>query len=133
MRISDLSSDVCSSDLRGHRRRQWRFASCGRRGLADGALELIVVQLVPIDVCEAVEIPPGAFLFYQVRPPGREHPQLWHGDGDVQQSPELSSARACPSRRRASARRAPGRSAEHTSELPSLMRLSYAVLCLKKH
>src|SRR3546814_15064147 len=74
--------------------------SCGRRGLADGALELIVVQLVPIDVCEAVEIPPGAFLFYQVRPPGREHPQLWHGDGDVQQSPELSSARACPSRRR---------------------------------
>src|SRR3546814_12423803 len=82
MRISDLSSDVCSSDLRGHRRRQWRFASCGRRGLADGALELIVVQLVPIDVCEAVELPPGAFLFYQVRPPGREHPQLWHGDGD---------------------------------------------------
>src|SRR3546814_10080521 len=30
------------------------------------------------------------------------------------------------------ARRAPGRSEEHTSELQSLMRISYAVFCLKK-
>src|SRR3546814_1674484 len=29
-------------------------------------------------------------------------------------------------------RRAPGRSEEHTSELQSLMRISYAVFCLKK-
>src|SRR3546814_8315618 len=28
--------------------------------------------------------------------------------------------------------RRPGRSEEHTSELPSLMRISYAVFCLKK-
>src|SRR3546814_4891015 len=28
--------------------------------------------------------------------------------------------------------RAPARSEEHTSELPSLMRISYAVFCLKK-
>src|SRR3546814_5505551 len=35
-----------------------------------------------------------------------------------------------PSARRAAARR--GRSEEHTSELQSLMRISYAVFCLKK-
>src|SRR3546814_3202920 len=33
---------------------------------------------------------------------------------------------------RASASREAGRSEEHTSELQSLMRISYAVLCLKK-
>src|SRR3546814_6047343 len=35
-------------------------------------------------------------------------------------------------RRRQRARPAGGRSEEHTSELQSLMRISYAVLCLKK-
>src|SRR3546814_8390190 len=34
--------------------------------------------------------------------------------------------------RRASAETRPGRSEEHTSELQSLMRISYAVFCLKK-
>src|SRR3546814_8424256 len=33
----------------------------------------------------------------------------------------------------ASMARAPGRSEEHTSELQSLMRISYAVFCLKKN
>src|SRR3546814_5567860 len=33
---------------------------------------------------------------------------------------------------RLSAQRGPGRSEEHTSELQSLMRISYAVFCLKK-
>src|SRR3546814_3889192 len=48
--------------------------------------------------------------------------------------PQVSGAAACPSGRvrfpvrRASARR----SEEHTSELQSLMRISYAVFCLKK-
>src|SRR3546814_1404715 len=35
-------------------------------------------------------------------------------------------------RRRRNRRRAVGRSEEHTSELQSLMRISYAVFCLKK-
>src|SRR3546814_9490838 len=34
--------------------------------------------------------------------------------------------------RRGALRRLPGRSEEHTSELQSLMRISYAVFCLKK-
>src|SRR3546814_2592305 len=37
-----------------------------------------------------------------------------------------------PDRLRCDAARAPGRSEEHTSELQSLMRISYAVFCLKK-
>src|SRR3546814_1337281 len=37
-----------------------------------------------------------------------------------------------PQLRRAGARRGRGRSEEHTSELPSLMRISYAVFCLTK-
>src|SRR3546814_1186285 len=38
------------------------------------------------------------------------------------------SRRICPSHRRQTS----GRSEEHTSELQSLMRISYAVFCLKK-
>src|SRR3546814_7025222 len=51
--------------------------------------------------------------------------------------PALAALRMPPSRRAmssrvASSRRAPMRSEEHTSELQSLMRNSYAVFCLKK-
>src|SRR3546814_2177004 len=45
------------------------------------------------------------------------------------------SGRRCPRRRSGRsghARRRGGRSEEHTSELQSLMRISYAVFCLKK-
>src|SRR3546814_9258066 len=40
--------------------------------------------------------------------------------------------RACNSHRSPRSGRAAGRSEEHTSELQSLMRISYAVFCLKK-
>src|SRR3546814_14431640 len=39
---------------------------------------------------------------------------------------------ALPARREAYRAAEPGRSEEHTSELQSLMRISYAVFCLKK-
>src|SRR3546814_6055965 len=47
----------------------------------------------------------------------------------------LHACRQPPPRRagqRAASARSHGRSEEHTSELPSLMRISYAVFCLKK-
>src|SRR3546814_4329151 len=48
-------------------------------------------------------------------------------------SPRPGSARRCGGSRRAGARRCGARrSEEHTSELQSLMRISYAVFCLKK-
>src|SRR3546814_6850983 len=77
MRISDWSSDVCSSDL-------------------------------------------------AIMPPFRPHPMADEGGTD--------EAQACcsqnPISRAAETIRA--RSEEHTSELQSLMRISYAVFCLKK-
>src|SRR3546814_8184186 len=74
MRISDWSSDVCSSDLPGHRARDPRRARPAR------------------------------------------HPR---------------AARQCRGEA-GRAQRPDARSEEHTSELQSLMRISYAVFCLKK-
>src|SRR3546814_3960954 len=45
---------------------------------------------------------------------------------------DLPRARHAPPRSRHRARTALARSEEHTSELQSLMRISYAVFCLKK-
>src|SRR3546814_4597014 len=45
---------------------------------------------------------------------------------------QADRARSSPHRLRARPRRLPFRSEEHTSELQSLMRISYAVFCLKK-
>src|SRR3546814_7601338 len=109
MRISDWSSDVCSSDLRClleslHRRHQafrlavpdpelhaWLAARDGLRVLrverGDG--------LVDVALNQVGEIPFLAFLHL------------------------VRVLAAC-------------RSEEHTSELQSLMRISYAVFCLKK-
>src|SRR3546814_8523495 len=105
MRISDWSSDVCSSDLdklsharTAHMATAWR---CLDRG-------------VGVEPCR---------------------PLHWrsHGTGTLQSL--LVPARFCVSDRDPTRhRRLPfgPRSEEHTSELQSLMRTSYAVLCLKK-
>src|SRR3546814_9783255 len=54
------------------------------------------------------------------------------GEGDRRQASEIrEEPRRDQARRRAGARRC-ARSEEHTSELQSLMRISYAVFCLKK-
>src|SRR3546814_1610069 len=47
-------------------------------------------------------------------------------------APKQSPARAAHTTRKAEQRLAEPRSEEHTSELQSLMRISYAVFCLKK-
>src|SRR3546814_1355183 len=44
----------------------------------------------------------------------------------------LGGRRACDGQGRAGGQRSAQRSEEHTSELQSLMRISYAVFCLKK-
>src|SRR3546814_1242850 len=86
MRISDWSSDVCSSDLARARPRHGR----GRRRS---------VRSPPQDGCDSGRRP------------------AWKG-------PACRTAGRIPGGRR--------RSEEHTSELQSLMRISYAVFCLKK-
>src|SRR3546814_4773443 len=121
MRISDWSSDVCSSDLVGQRRGLQR---ADRGAVGD--------------------------LMYRRR---MDAPAQGQGDGnhrdrgDGGQAPGQVGLRPARSRRehqrpgvqggsfatgeRATGRRRP-RSEEHTSELQSLMRISYDVFCLKK-
>src|SRR3546814_4645462 len=123
MRISDWSSDVCSSDLcRGFCR-----TGAGRaHGLA----------------CDRIGWPQGAFVgrgaLAQYRVPVQivarcfGHPD--HGRALGWRSAAGASLAWLPDRRAlatgSQARLA--RSEEHTSELQSLMRISYAVFCLKK-
>src|SRR3546814_9550228 len=101
MRISDWSSDVCSSDLTTA---WWR--SCARRATRwSGSARPVRTGKRPGD-CDAV---PGSV--YSVRASARRR----------------RIARPVPH-----ARAMTTRSEEHTSELQSLMRISYAVFCLKK-
>src|SRR3546814_3955696 len=72
----------------------------------------------------------------------REHPQAAEGDrgpggGGARRSERRVRGPARPAdrerrQRGAARRRGEARSEEHTSELQSLMRISYAVFCLKK-
>src|SRR3546814_2035628 len=96
MRISDWSSDVCSSDLQidAHIRSQ-QIDRCR----AVGCLDRPIAQL--------------AEQFADEQP---------HDRIVVDQQHRFARAR----------RRCRPRSEEHTSELQSLMRISYAVFCLKK-
>src|SRR3546814_2257197 len=93
MRISDWSSDVCSSDLHDDRTLD---------ATTDGG---------------------GAGNVRRARPGARHR----HGADPDQGHRRL---RGCA--REHADRLRPGRSEEHTSELQSLMRISYAVFCLKK-
>src|SRR3546814_1100791 len=93
MRISDWSSDVCSSDLRLQHRRRRRF---GREQLQ--------------------RVGPGR----QCRERLRRRREARHR----QQAGVLGGADHAG---------VGMRSEEHTSELQSLMRISYAVFCLKKN
>src|SRR3546814_10835766 len=92
MRISDWSSDVCSSDLREDR-----------------------LALVPLN------FPSGRTAICHLR-------RLREVDR-ANRTGQRAAIGAAIGNRRA---RLIGRSEEHTSELQSLMRNSYAVFCLKK-
>src|SRR3546814_5872101 len=109
MRISDWSSDVCSSDLRDD-------AFEGRqRDEPPGQRAGVAVQLLPGD---------GEILarVHSVSHSFRGH--SFRGTND--------DATPAEARRAILEIRLALRSEEHTSELQSLMRISYAVFCLKK-
>src|SRR3546814_7861432 len=92
MRISDWSSDVCSSDLR----RSWLQPTCSQ---------------------------PWAGPPYSSRSRrfagGHSHAAIVQSRSVGSRTAQCATARSI-------------RSEEHTSELQSLMRISYAVFCLKK-
>src|SRR3546814_8630986 len=117
MRISDWSSDVCSSDLRidirpSRQRARYgldRFQArtkTGDRFLV--AFQLTIGKIGDLKICDTAEGGPC-----ELRP----HLAL-AGIGCDKEQPGGGVQLA--------------RSEEHTSELQSLMRISYAVFCLKK-
>src|SRR3546814_3636632 len=102
MRISDWSSDVCSSDLLfGHEKGAFTGATLRKQGL--------------------VETAQGGTLFLDEI-------------GDVPLAMQVKLLRLIESGtyRRVGGVETLHRSEEHTSELQSLMRTSYAVFCLNK-
>src|SRR3546814_4884944 len=114
MRISDWSSDVCSSDLPLNVMDQ-RWPNVTSRRFVESAAALQLPRTADFNGPSN-----EGFGLYQVTQTGGER---W------------SAARAYidPLRGRANfAIRTGARSEEHTSELQSLMRISYAVFCLKK-
>src|SRR3546814_3547500 len=98
MRISDWSSDVCSSDLGLPRERRASALSASQLGFL-GRLSR------------------RTWAFFEDFVTDADH---WLPPDNIQEHPSLLVARRT------------SRSEEHTSELQSLMRISYAVFCLKK-
>src|SRR3546814_3449420 len=131
MRISDGSADVCSSDLRAVELRRGhhlfeadRIAEDGERivrrmaarlhrdfgeGLILGAITLLIVAAAAAEELRR----PWRFFVLALNIMGDTGEALHRGLAVVKDIAER-------------------RSEEHTSELQSLMRISYAVFCLKK-
>src|SRR3546814_8313597 len=127
MRISDWSSDVCSSDLsrRGEiaDRRQQAFFSESFHQMVEAAVHL--AEHVVLRDAHILEEQLGGVLRFQ--------PHL----GEIAAALEAFHAALDDEQREAvrivGMRLGGDRSEEHTSELQSLMRISYAVFCLKKN
>src|SRR3546814_3469816 len=115
MRISDWSSDVCSSDLPGiesiDAARDWN------QRLPDAQVEMIH------DRGEWSIFPTWSMPKFHIVRDGKviETVKGWPRSPASNRQPLIDALR-----------RAGLRSEEHTSELQSLMRISYAVFCLKK-
>src|SRR3546814_1348063 len=109
MRISDWSSDVCSSDLTEARYASYEdLATVIRHRFVDPAATLaeLYARIIFNILCGNTD------------DHARNHAAFWDG-GTLELTPAYD---ICPQ----------GRSEEHTSELQSLMRISYAVFCLNK-
>src|SRR3546814_3937469 len=134
MRISDWSSDVCSSDLGAHdmRRPPGLQTFAGRLHLQK--LPTLEFQALPartaasplglirVKACAA----PAPYLGAHARQPHlRRRPAgpLRPAGAALHLLPDCPAVRG-------RLRRGTARSEEHTSELQSLMRISYAVFCL---
>src|SRR3546814_8183313 len=102
MRISDWSSDVCSSDLSTQVPARVSYATSGRTRTAKAGGRSVTLKHSRAPVLDA---PESVNAIVQAL----AHLGKGNIDADVI-----------------------GRSEEHTSELQSLMRISYAVFCLKK-
>src|SRR3546814_1634268 len=168
MRISDWSSDVCSSDLFALRRQQDRFdafdefcgihyaiapqsgsgVECVGGGCADDGRCARRITEAAVDCwlahakVDVALLSPGGSRSNNVitaenrarwcRSESCLRPSLCLIPCPPQQSPPMHSHFMTRPTCRANGH-APRRSEEHTSELQSLMRISYAVFCFKKN
>src|SRR3546814_7317278 len=112
MRISDWSSDVCSSDL-------MNLAGAAALGGPSSPFAPIVAALMPNG--------PGGPFCQSAASPNDGGVYSGASVGCFNQSLDFDLSNAHYRQWSAEAR-----SEEHTSELQSLMRISYAVFCLKK-
>src|SRR3546814_10383600 len=129
MRISDWSSDVCSSDLGQLGQRARNEALAAEAGIdrhKQHDIELVHDIVHPVERAGRIEDQAGlaAVLFDQ-------------GQAAINMARGFRVKRNNIGTRLGELRdngvnRLDHRSEEHTSELQSLMRISYAVLCLKK-
>src|SRR3546814_9110953 len=117
MRISDWSSDVCSSDLAAYLEEGWSD-----------------VVIVPASEhfhsweYEKAAKRKGGRVYVDVRSTG----EVTFHEGYLSAKEARRAARGDDPERAKLARPEVTRSEEHTSELQSLMRISYAVFCLNK-
>src|SRR3546814_8764640 len=126
MRISDWSSDVCSSDL-PYIETQALLSGTRKQGALIRGVDPVEEGKVSVLAEKMVEgslddLTPGSFNIVL----GREL-SIWIGAGVGDKVLVLTDVRATPMGAVKQMR-----SEEHTSELQSLMRSSYAVFCLKK-
>src|SRR3546814_6453620 len=117
MRISDWSSDVCSSDLRPLAKRLNELLI-----LSESIIHESLVSKIATDVRFAI-------LLLQCSNHANINATSWISKKSYRSLKPAPSGWAF--RCRVSAKML-ARSEEHTSELQSLMRISYAVFCLKK-
>src|SRR3546814_4479095 len=132
MRISDWSSDVCSSDLHpGVLPGRHGTAVVGARPAARGGCAGAAARLTA--ACEATG---GAWPLPLIARPGRGIDDLpacrMICAATEQMGRSMENLEGLPVFVRAVREGSFSRSEEHTSELQSLMRISYAVFCLKK-
>src|SRR3546814_3354916 len=117
MRISDWSSDVCSSDLDGYQ----------------GVIDRNIIPLLGRKKVHDVKRPDIAGLMEKLAYKPTEANKTF---GVLRKMFNLAEVWGYRPDGTNPCRHVPmyppGRSEEHTSELPSLMRISYAVFCLKK-
>src|SRR3546814_8129905 len=113
MRISDWSSDVCSSDLA----RADLSAEAYHRFVWHVAADLRAAFVTAAGICPAP--------LDRALTAAAERSLAGHDEGIGLEPSAVRLAAAL-----VSAGRGGGRSEEHTSELQSLMRISYAVFCL---
>src|SRR3546814_3990106 len=133
MRISDWSSDVCSSDLR-RGRAPFAIAQLVQEALAQLRDDLVIG--VAREQAVGIEIAPRRVE----RGNALDQAVAFVADGEhagrrcqgFEQQGRTRTRRADDEHRAVERGVGIARSEEHTSELQSLMRISYAVFCLKQ-